>query len=201
MSGVVKLLMSGPEALRWRQLNLTADTAEVRRQLSGMLVGLLPQGISSEVAEIQGLGTSSGYLSVSAKVSGQLGSVTAKRMLIPAFFFSTRGMEQFVSEEKREAPVDLHYAEQVIDDAVYHLPAGYSIESAPQAAQLPWPEHAALVVKTQPGTGVIDIKHIFARACVLVDAKEYSALRDYYQKVAATNQQQVVLTSAAASGN
>ena len=57
------------------------------------------------------------------------------------------------------------------------------------------------MVKTQPGTGVIDIKHIFARACLLVDAKEYSALRDYYQKVAATNQQQVVLTSAAASGN
>ncbi len=72
----------------------------------------------------------------------------------------------------------------MIDDVVYHLPAGYSVESAPQAAQLPWPDHAVLVVKSQLGPGTIDIKHIFARAFVLLDPKEYPALRDYYQKIA-----------------
>jgi hypothetical protein len=173
-----------------------ADAAEVRRQIEGVLGGLLPQGISGEVVNVQGLSTSTGYVSVSAKVSGQLGTVTGKRVILPAFFFSTHG-EEFVTEEKRESPIDLHYAEQVIDDAVYHLPAGLVVESAPQAQQLPWPEHAALVIKTQPGAGVIDIKHIFARASVLLEAKEYPALREYYQKVAVTNQQQVVLSAAA----
>lgn len=71
------------------------------------------------------------------------------------------------------------------------------MESAPQPQQLPWLEHAALVVKTQPGVGVIDIKHIFARASVLLDAKEYPALRECYQKIAVTNQQQVVLSPTA----
>ena len=93
----------------------------------------------------------------------------------------------------------MHFAEQVIDDAIYHLPAGYTVEGAPQAVQLAWPEHAALVVKTQPGPGTLDIKHIFVRAFVLLDAKEYGALRDYYQKVAANDQQQVVLTSGVAA--
>ncbi|MBS1805934.1 MAG: DUF3857 domain-containing protein [Acidobacteria bacterium] len=199
--GTVKILMNGPDALRWRQLNLTADTMEVRRQLSASLIASLPQGVSIEIGEIQGLATSAGYVSVTAAVSGQLGTVTGKRVLLPAFFFSTHGNEQFASDEKREAPIDLHYAEQVIDDTVYHLPAGYSIESAPQPAQLPWPEHAALVIKTQPGANVIDIKHIFARASVLLEAKEYQALRDYYQKMAIANQQQLVLTPTAAAGN
>jgi hypothetical protein len=200
-AGTVKILMNGPAALRWRQLGLTSDPEEVKKQLSESLQDLLPQGITGEVEKIQGLDTATDFLSVTAKVSGQLGSATGKRLLLPGFFFSTRAHTQFVSEEKREHAVDLHYAEQVIDDAVYHLKPGLAVESAPTPVQLPWPDHATLVVKTTPGAGTIDIKHIFARGFVLLDPKEYPALRDYYQKVAANDQQQLVLTTAGAAGN
>jgi len=201
VTGVVKVIMNGPEALHWRQLNLTAGADEVQKQFNEMLRRLLPQGVSGDASSFQGLETSAGFLSTSLKVSGQLGSSTGKRLLLPGFFFSTGAHAEFVSEESRTAAVDLHFAEQVIDDVVYHLPAGYTVESAPQPAQLPWPDHAALVVKTAPAAGSIDIKHIFARAFVLLDAKEYPALRDYYQKVAASDQQQLVLAQAAAGGN
>lgn len=200
MTGTVKILFNGPEALRWRQLNLSTDMAEVKQQLNRSLGGLLPQSVSAEITGIQGLETSAGYVSVTAKVSGQLGSLTGKRLLLPGFFFAHGG--QFFVEEKRETPVDFRFAEQVLDDAVYHLPTGYSVESAPPPAQLSWPEHAALVVKTQPANGAIEVKHIFARASVMLDAKEYPALRDYYQKIAVINQQQIVLAPAvAAKGN
>ena len=196
VTGSIKLIVSGPKALEWQQLNLTADPAVLRREVSGPLAALLPEQISAEMGEIQGLGSSNGYVSVSARIEGLIGTLEGKRMLLPAFLFSTRD-GQFAVAEQREAPIDLHYSEQVIDDAVYHLPQGFVLESAPQPVQLAWPEHAALVVKTQPGAGVIEIKHIFARASVLMDAKEYAALRDYYQKMAATNQQRLVLSSAA----
>ena len=202
ITGTVKILMNGPAALHWRQLNLTSDPEEVRKQLNESLSNLLPQGITGEVDKIQGLETAEGFVSVSTKVSGQLGSSTGKRLLLPGFFFSTGAHPQFVAEEKRTSAVDLHYAEQVIDDAVYHLPAGFTVESAPTPAQLPWPEHATLVVMTAPGNGVIDIRHTFQRAFVLLEAKEYPALRDYYQKIAATDQQQLVLVKApGAAGN
>jgi len=201
MTGTVKMLVNGPEALRWRQLNLTADKGEVQKQLAESLHALLPKGMQSEVVAVQGLETSAGYVSTTAKVSGPLGTVTGKRLLLPGFFFSTGAPPHFVAEEKRESAVDLHYADQVIDDVVYHLPAGYVVESAPQPVQLPWPDHAALVIKTQAGPGTIDIKHIFARAFVLLEAKEYPALRDYYQKIATNDQQQVVLMQATAAGN
>jgi len=201
-TGTVKILMNGPAALYWRQLNLTTDPDEVKKRFSETLHEVLPQGISGEVAGFQGMDTSAGYLSAAVKVSGQLGSATGKRLMLPGFFFSTGAHTQFVAEEKREAAIDLHYAEQVIDDVVYHLPAGYTVESAPAAAQLPWPDHATLVVKTAPGAGTIDVKHIFARAFVLLDAKEYPALREYYQKIATSDQQPLVLAQAAgATGN
>ena len=202
VSGTVKILMNGPQALYWRQLNLTAGPDEMKKQFNEGLRTVLPSGLAGEVDKFQGMDTSAGYLSAELKVTGQLGTVTAKRIILPGFPFSVSGPPQFVAEEKRERPVDMHFAEQVIDDVVYHLPAGFNVQSAPAAAQLPWPEHAALVVKTQASAGTIDIKHIFARAFVLLDPKEYPALRDYYQKITASDQQQLVLsTESAPAGN
>jgi hypothetical protein len=201
ITGTAKILMNGPAALEWRQLNLTADSDEVNKRFGESMHGFLPEGIEGEVAGFQGLDNPNGFLTVAVKVRGQLGNATGKRLLLPAFFFSTT-RPQFVSDETRDVAIDLHFAEQAIDDVVYHLPAGYSVESAPAATQLPWPDHAALVVKTQPGNGTLEIKHIFARAFVLLDAKEYPALRDYYQKLATNDAQQVVLAAASsATGN
>jgi len=88
ITGTVKILMNGPAALHWRQLNLTSGTEEVKKQLNESLSNLLPQGVSGEVNTIQGLETAAGYLSVSAKLSGQMGSATGKRLVLPGFFFS-----------------------------------------------------------------------------------------------------------------
>jgi len=195
VNGTIKVLMSGPAAMHWRQLALEMDFEHVKLQFGDAIRSMLPQGMSASVEKLEGLDTSNGYLSASMKVSGPLGSATGKRLIVPGFFFSSAARPGFLSEEKRESPVDMKYAEQVIDDVVYHLPAGFSVQSAPAPAQLPWPDHAALVVKTQVSPGVIDIKHVFARGFVLLDAKEYPALRDYYQKIAASDQQPLMLTS------
>lgn len=202
VSGTVQLVMNGPAALHWRQLNLRADSDEVRKQVIEALHRMLPAGINAEIASVKGLDTPEGFVQFTVKVSGALGTVTGKRVLLPAFLFST-AQRVFVADDKREWPVDLHYAEQVIDDVIYHLPAGYQVERAPQAAQLPWPDHATLVVKVtaDPAKNTVDVRHTFARGFALIDAKEYPALREYYQKVAASDQQQVVLTAAPVAGN
>jgi hypothetical protein len=200
VTGTIKILMNGPEALRWRRLNLVTDSDDLKRQISDSFTGFLPKSLTGEVTDLQGLTTSAGYVSVSMKVSGQLGKVIEKRLHVPAFLFNPGTDSQVVSEGNREAPIDMRYTRQVIDDVVYHLPAGYTVESAPQPAQLPWPDHAALVIKTQTGPGTIEIKHIYARAFVLLDAKEYPPLRDYYQKIAASDAQKVVLAPTSSTG-
>jgi len=200
ITGTVKFLMNGPEALHWRQINLTSDADEVKRRFNESLHGLLPPGVSGEVDRFQGLDTPAANLAVVVKVTGQLGNSTGKRLLVPGFFFSAGPHTQFVSEEKREAAVDMHFTEQTIDDVMLHLPAGFAVESAPQPSQLPWPDHAALVVKTATAPGVVEVKRIFARAFILLDPKEYGALREFYQKVAASDQQQLVLSQGASAG-
>jgi Domain of Unknown Function with PDB structure (DUF3857)/Transglutaminase-like superfamily len=198
LTGTVKILMNGPSALRWRQLNLTAGEDEVRKQLAASLPTLLPAGVTGSIGEIQSLDTSAGFLAVTIKVAGKLGLPNGKRLVLPAFFFSP-GAESPFSAEHRTTAVDMRYAEQEIDKTTYHLPTDMSVVNAPQPTQLPWPDHAALVVKTEPGKGTFEIKHIFARAFVLLDPKEYGALRDYYQKLAANDQQQLVLAPASDS--
>ena len=202
VTGSVKVLMNGPEALRWRQLNLTSDASEVQAQFIESMKQLLPQGTSPAFDRFEGMETPSTNLLAVVKVSGQLASPTGKRLLVPAYFFSTGAHHQFVDEPLRTIPVDLHYTEQVIDDVIFHLPAGYTVESTPQPTQLPWPQHGALVTKSTSAPGVVDIKHIYARTFVLLDAKEYPALREFYQKIATTDHEQLVLSpAAAASGN
>jgi hypothetical protein len=202
VKGSVKIIMNGPEALRWRQLNLTSSPEEVKHQFNEMLRGLLPQGISGEVDHFQGLESSVTNLGAFVTVAGQLGTMTGKRITIPAFFFNSIPKTQFVNDAKRESAIDLHYAEQVIDDVVYHLPVGFTVEGAPPAVQLPWSNRAALVVQTTSVPGTIEVKQIFARAFVLLDPSEFSSLPDFYRKIATTDQQELILAKGAiATGN
>jgi hypothetical protein len=197
-TGTVKVVMTGPEALHWRQLNAASDPSEVQKQFTSALQALLPAGITGELDHFQSLDNSAVPLAALVKVHGQLGAATGKRLLLPAFFFSANAHPVFVSEEQRQSPVDLHYGEQQIEDVTYHLPPGFTVESAPPANQIPWPEHAALAIQVTPGPDSIKIKRIFARVFVFLDPKEYPNLREYYQKVATSDAQQVVVTQGAA---
>jgi len=197
-TGTVTVVMTGPEALRWRQMNATSGAAEVERSFTGAIQRLLPSGITGELDHFQSLENAAVPLAARLKVHGQVGSVTGKRLVLPAFFFSGNAHPVFVSEEQRQWPVDLHFGEQQIEDVTYHFPAGYTLESAPAANQVPWPEHAALAVQVTPGSDSIKIKRIFARIFVFLDPKDYPTLREYFQKVAASDAQQVVLARSGA---
>jgi hypothetical protein len=200
IKGSVKILMNGPEALRWRQLNLTSSPDEVKHQFNEMLRKLLPEGIAGDLDHFQGLDTSATNLGAFVNVTGQLGTVTGKRITVPAFFFNSDPRTQFVNEATRESAIDLHYAEQVIDDVVFHLPDGFTVEGAPPSSQLPWSNQAAFVVTMTSTEGKIEIKQIFVRGFVMLDPKEYPSLLAFYRRLAATDQQEVILGKSAASG-
>jgi transglutaminase-like putative cysteine protease len=200
IKGSVKIVMNGPEALRWRQLNLTSSPDEVKHEFNEVLRKLLPQGIAGDLDHFQALDTSATNLGAFVNVSGQLGTVTGKRVVVPAFFFNSDPRTQFVNETSRESAIDLHYAEQVIDDVVFHFPDGFTVEGAPPAEQLPWSNQAAVVVKTTSAPGTIEIKQIFARGFVMLDPKEYSSLLGFYRKLAAADQQQLILVKNAGAG-
>jgi len=196
VTGTARISMSGPVAVRWRELALENDEDEVKKRFNEHLKEMVPDGVSAEFDHFLGLDDYHAQLMGVVKISGTIGTVTGKRVFLPAMFFESRARHPFVAEEKRETAVDMEHGAIDRDEVTYELPEGFSVESAPADASLPWAGHAAFQVKSVPGKNGITVSRTFARAFTLLLPKEYPDLREYYQKIATADQQQLVLTTA-----
>jgi hypothetical protein len=202
VKGQAAIVMTGPDALHWRQIALENDPEELKRRFRDLLQGELPEGIQAEFDHFSGVDDPSVNFVGFANISGNLGTATGKRTFLPAMFFESRGKHPFVAQDKRTTPVDVHFARAEQDEVTYRLPPGFSVESAPQTADLTWPDHAMLRVVTTTQNGSVLIKRVLAHNYTILDPREYADLHGFYQKVAAADQQQLVLTtSPPAKGN
>jgi hypothetical protein len=202
VTGKLNFTFTGQQALYWRQLALREDDSAVRGDFDRWLQTQVPAGTQAHVENFSNLDNITADLTAEASITGTPGSVTGKRILLPAAFFTNGETRTFTSEANRQLPVDMEYAAQVKDGVLYHLPAGYTVEAAPAAANIPWPSHAVYVFKPTPSDNGLNIGTALTRAFTSLDPGEYGQLRDFYQKVAAATQQQVVLVPGdAAKGN
>jgi hypothetical protein len=92
----------------------------------------------------------------------------------------------------------MEYGDRVTDDVTYHLPPGAAVEGAPQDASVSWQGHAMFILKSKAGPNQIEIANSLARAFTIAKPEEYQDLRGFYQKVAAVEQAQLVLSMAPA---
>ncbi len=195
ITGRVNLIFVGQAALHWRQRALEEDDTELKKEFDREeLEGDVPDGVEAHVNHFLGLTDPYSNLMAVVDVKGSLGTVTAKRLILPGFFFETRGRVPFVNEEKRVEDVDMHFGRRVTDEITYHLPDGATVEGAPQDASIPWPSHAILVAKSAIQPGQITIRQALLVGFTFAKPEEYPDLRAFYQKVAATDQEQLVLT-------
>ena len=203
IDGNVRILMTGQEALYWRQKALENDESEVKKQFEQSFSDMVPDGVHVQFDHFIALADPEAPLAAVVKVQGTAGAATSKRLLVPGLFFETRGSHPFVAQDQRLTPVDMHYAELVSDDVTYTLPAGLTVESTPQTAKVPWEGHAVMLIKSKTDPTEVNITRTFARTFTFTKTEDYQALHDFYQKVAAADQQQVVLTRnpTAAAGN
>jgi hypothetical protein len=193
VKGTVNVAMNGPDALHWRQLALENDTEEMKKRFNEYLRAELPDGVYADFERFTGLDDPNLDLIATFTVHGSLGTATGKRAFLPAMFFESRASHPFVAQDKRVTPIDVHYAKMDVDDVVYRLPAGFTVESAPQTADLTWPNAAMLRIITTPKEGSIEVKRILAHNYTLLGPKDYNDLHGFYLKVAAADQQQLVL--------
>jgi len=196
ISGSFTFIMIGQEALRWRQEALRMDETELKKEFDSELEKLVPEGVEAHIDHFLGLDQPDSNLIAMVKVSGTLGTATSKRLMLPGFFFDTRQHQPFVDEEKRLEPVDMRYADRINDQVTYHLPAGMTVEGAPQDANVSWPSHAVFVSKTKTDPGEITIADSLIVAFTFAKPEEYQDLRGFYQKISTADQEELVLTNA-----
>lgn len=202
VTGDFRYVMIGQQALMWRQFALVSDADEVKKRFDRMLQATMPAGVEAHLDHFLGLDNPDVNLMAMVKVSGTLGAATSKRLLLPGFFFESRGHVDFVDEAKRQTPVDMRYAARVVDQVTYRLPAGFTVEGAPKDGHVSWLHHADLGVKTVQSPGQIIVARQLARGFSALKADEYQDLRGFYQRVAANDQQALVLMAAqGAKGN
>lgn len=199
LTGNIHISMTGQEALYWRQQAFRNDETEVKKRFDHSLESIFPDGVEAHVDHFAGLDDPDINLMAVIKFQGNLGTATSKRLMLPAFFLETRGAHPFVEQEKRVTPVDMHYGDSVVDQVTYHLPAGYTVEGAPEDANLSWPQHAVFGTKTVIAPGQVTVVRKFYRGFTFAKPEEYQELRGFYQKVAAADQAQLVLTNAPAA--
>jgi Domain of Unknown Function with PDB structure (DUF3857)/Transglutaminase-like superfamily len=201
--GTVRFVMTGQEALRWRQLRLKNDDEEVKKQFVESIRADIPDGLQPEFDHFLALDDPNSNLMGAVKVNGALGTATGKRYFLPGQFFESRGKHPFVAEDKRTIPVDVLYARMATDQVSYRLPPGLTVESAPQATDASWPDRALLKIASVTKEDSVVVARTLAYNFTVLDPNDYVGLHDFYQKVATADQQQLVLTHAAvpAKGN
>jgi len=198
ITGHINIIMTGQSALHWRQRALEEDDTELKKEFDREeLEQTVPEGVEAHVDHFLGMNDPYSNLMAVVNLKGSLGTATAKRLILPGLFFETRGKVPFVSEEKRLVPVDMHYGERVTDEIAYHLPGGVTVEGAPPDANISWTGHAVFIVKSKAEPGQITIANSLATAFTEAKPEEYQDLRGFYQKVAAADQEPLVLTTSA----
>jgi hypothetical protein len=196
VTGSVRIVMSGQEGLRWRQSAIRNDEEEVKKRFNESMRDLVPDGVQADFDHFLALDDYNSNLLAIVKVSGQAGTATGKHFFLPGLFFESHVKHPFVASDHREIPIDVHYPERVVDDVTYHLPAGFSVESAPQSTTIPWASTAQLRLASKTDGDKVEIGRSLAYNFTLLDPKDYKELHDFYQKIATVDQQQLVLTRA-----
>ncbi|KAA6456615.1 DUF3857 domain-containing protein [Acidobacteria bacterium AB60] len=193
VSGALKVGFTGQQAIRLRQRALLSGPEALKAELNQMIAAEVPAGFSAQVERVANLDDPAKQLVAIVPVSGTL-AATAGRLILPRLFFETGETNPFPAEEHRSLPIDLLYPAQDQEQITYILPAGFALESKPDDTVFKWEENAAYQLRSKADSNSVTTARIIARGFTMLDAKEYTPPRDFYQKVIAADQQQLVVS-------
>jgi transglutaminase-like putative cysteine protease len=201
VSGKIDIVYYGAEALAWRQTALKGDDESLKHDLRVALETVLPKSLEVKVGDVNGLSDYEQPLKVSFTVTGKPGTMTGKRLLLPADLFLTGATATF-PHEKREQAVYFHYPQAVQDILRVNLPSGFATEGTPATVSLNLPEKEIYSLDVKADATGFTTRRTHLQAQVLVPVKDYDELRKFYGQFESKDQETIVLKApAAGSGN
>jgi transglutaminase-like putative cysteine protease len=196
VSGSLKVGFVGQEALKWRQRTLRATPDAVKTELERELQRQVPEGTQIHIDHISGLDDPGRQLVAVLSVTGMLGTRTGSHLALPRLFFDSKAEDPFPPEDSRTLPVDAHFAAQEQEQIAYIFPSGFTLEGTPQDSSMRWEENAAYKLIGKADANSLTSARILARGFTILPATEYGKLRDFYDKVALADRQQIALKAA-----
>ena len=193
LTGTITVKFEGGDALEHRLDELQTDEAGRKKDLEDELRGWLPTGATIKLTKSEGWETSDSPLTAIFSVEmPSYASAAGKRLLVPAYLFQARQMDAFKRVD-RKFPVYFPYAFSEVDKVSITLPAGYTLENAPQkqTARLGYAGYQNLAQydgKELITQRILQVNGIFFRL------EQYPEMKDFFGKVQAGDEQQAVLT-------
>jgi len=200
VSGTLKIAFIGQRAIELRQLSIKSGSDVAKQEVDQMIAALAPQGVQAKVDHVAYLDDPEKQLLAIVNVSGSFAKSADGHLTVPRLFFEAQEKNPFPPDRVRELPIDMRYPAQEQEQITYVLPAGFTLKENPQDANFRWEENAAYQLRTKVAGDSVTPARVLARGFTLLDAKDYEQVRDFYQKVVAADQQQMVLTGPGSSG-
>jgi hypothetical protein len=162
---------------------------------------VLPKSLEVTVGDVNGLSDYEQPLKVSFTVTGKPGTMTGKRLLLPADLFLAGATATF-PHERREQAVYFHYPQAVQDILRVNLPTGFAVEGTPATVSLNLPDKEIYSLDVKADATGFTTRRTHLQAQVLVPVKDYDELRKFYGQFESKDQETIVLKApAAGSGN
>lgn len=201
LEGTATLTFKGLSAL-WRRIDEhEEDAAERKAFLEREMKGYIPASAEAELTNKPDWDSAADTLVAEyhIKVPGWT-SAAGHRTLLPVGLFSA-GEKHVFEHAARVHPVYYHYAYQDHDDITIELPPGWQISSLPKSTNIDG-KLCAYKSDAQNASGALHLNREFTVNILMLDARYYAALRNFYQQVSARDEEQVVLSgSEPAVGN
>ena len=200
-TGYFRFILTGQDALHWRQLTLTNGADDVKKQFDSWLASLVPAGSSATLDHFLGADDPEHNLIAVVNAQGALPTSVQNHPTLPAFFFEASSHQPFEEKPQRQQPVDMHYGQQVVDQITYHLPPTLSVQTAPANENVAMEHYATFATNVKIEAGQIIMTRSLARKFTVVKPLDYSDLRNFYTKVAEADRKQIVLAESQAASN
>jgi len=192
LSGKLTMTFSGLEAL-WRRTEMRdQDDTERKKFLEDQVREYIPAGIDVELTNRPDWATPSMTLvaEYDLKVPGWA-SAAGRRALLPFGLFSASEKQVF-DHTNRVHPVYFHYPFEKDDDVAIQLPLGWQVSSVPK--ELTKDEKIVMYLrKVEDDKGTLHLTRLLRSDLLMIDAKNYPALRNFYQLVRTGDEEQIIL--------
>lgn len=200
VTGTVKVAWVGLAGLSLRREAVRSDEHAAEKTMEKQLQDEVPEGVEVKFSKVTGLTDPEVPLLADFAVSGKLGNMTTKRLILPAQFFAS-GSKRMLAPETRTLPLMFPEAYVSRDRVVLHLPAGMSVEAMPESHTFNVAKDLAYVSSVQSGAGpqAPGQQLVVAQRTVVLNRidykpEEYPELHKYFGNVAGADQEQLILS-------
>ncbi len=194
LQGKGHVAFHGQEALRRRLRAFERDDPARREQLEEELKGWLPGEATVEVDSIQHWENPEEPLRVEFTVEvSDLATVAGRRLLLPLGVFQTNERNSF-QHAKRVHPVYFRHPWEEHDEIILRVPTGYEVEGMPES-QRSSASFGRYEMSCEKHPDGVLVRRRLVVSSYHYDAAYYPILRQFFGKVKAGDEQQLVLVA------